>query len=99
MSAPEFFELLLAGFRRIVKDILSPLFGFYLVYRLGLGKFEVEAVPFVITLASAMIGIPVLTRSDERRRSDNDSGGGGKKKRRKEIRIGWGGDDDDPSDQ
>lgn len=92
-----FLELLVAGVRRLIRDVVCPVAGLFLVYQLGRGQFATGAVPFIATLASALIGLPVWLKSDERRRESGDSPDerAERKKRRKRITIDFGGDDED----
>lgn len=85
---------LVQGFKILVRDIACPCFGLYLVFQLAQGKFEVAAIPVIAGLASALIGIPYWSRSDERNRD-----GEKRAQRRKKLTIDskgirWGDDDD-----
>jgi hypothetical protein len=70
----------------------------FLVLQLGLGKFETAAIPVIATLASALIGIPFWSRSDERRRNSDDGDDPPRRKKKRRVTIDWGGDDDDSDD-
>lgn len=94
--APLVAEAFVRGFKILVRDIACPVVGLYLVIRLGQGAFQVAAIPVIGGLASALIGIPYWSRSDERKRGQN---GDGQPRPRKKVTIDsrgirWGDDDD-----
>ena len=92
------FEVALTVFKRLLRDVICPLLGLYLVYRLARGGFETPAIPFIATLASAMIGIPVWTRSDERGRGHNGNNGAKGRRRKRRVTIDWGGGREEDED-
>lgn len=104
MSAFErFLESVGALIRRVIRDVLCPAGGLYLVYKLGLGEFATGAIPFVATLASTLIGLPVWLKSDERRRVQNEDedearNGGPRRRGRRRITIDFGGRGEDEED-
>lgn len=95
MSRSATFEAIVAGFKLLLRDVLCPLFGLWLVLQLGLGRFDSLAIPVIATLASALIGLPIWARSDEKNRDG--------RRKRKRVTIDWGGGrnggGDDDSDQ
>lgn len=95
--APLVAEAFVRGFKVLVRDVACPVFGLYLVLRLGQGAFDVAAIPVIGGLASALIGIPYWSRSDERNR---DEDGKPKPRRRRQVTfdsrgVRWGNYDDD----
>lgn len=96
-------ESLTALIRWIIRSLLCPAAGLWLVYRLGSGQFSTGAIPFIATLASTLIGLPVWLKTDERRRQNgngDDPAGdeSGPRRRRKRITIDFGGGDDEEGD-
>lgn len=94
-----FAETFVRGFKILVRDIVCPIVGLYLVVRLGQGTFNVAAIPVIGGLASALIGIPYWSRTDERKRGEADTSDK-EQKRRKQVTISgsgirWGSDDDE----
>lgn len=90
-------EAIVRGFKILVRDVACPVFGLYLVFKLAEGQFEVAAIPVIAGLASALIGIPYWSRTDERRRDDS-ADGEPRPKRKVTIDskgIRWGNDRDD----
>lgn len=94
------FDSVVAGIKIVLRDVVGPLVGMWLVLQLGLGKFDTAAIPVVAALASALIGIPFWSRADERDRRDRGDGDGGNKRRkRKSLTINWGNGDDEDGDE
>lgn len=93
------FDSAIAAFKILLRDVVGPLFGLWLVLQLGRGKFDTAAIPVIATLASALIGIPFWSRSDERDRAKRSES-----RRKKRVTIDregikWGGDGQDDGDE
>lgn len=85
------YEALVRGFGRVLRDVVLPVAGLFILYQLGTARIPTSYAFLMVPVCAALLGIPIWSRQDARRRDGDIEEQ--RKRRRFVIRIGE--DDED----